>query len=336
MAASFWDNQNDVWKKEETTLKHIKPLAVLALCAALSPAVSAAGRERFPAVNVYPGYSDVKKEDWYYENAKLCYEIGLMTGTDQGFASTRILHISEVVAIAARIREALTGQAIPAPVPDPGTPWYQHYVDYLTNSGISVPEPEKEATRLEFVQLLAAVLPKGTLSTRNDISSLPDTADADVIAFYGSGILTGVDKYGSFAGDRTLSRMECAAMVSRIARAELQINFTPADYTPFQAAYLTPAQEMFTSGVTAEQFLEQVNSQIANWEDSLRRGGADFNWHLDTGDGKTVLEHVKEETLNHLNVTQDQGMQSYQDFDYQVYYSRLIQLSGKLLSGEEI
>ena len=62
----------------------MKRFTAFLLCAALclSPAL-AVGEEKFPAVNVYPGYADVKETDWFYDTAKLCYEIGLMTGTDR-------------------------------------------------------------------------------------------------------------------------------------------------------------------------------------------------------------------------------------------------------------
>ena len=152
------------------------------------------------------------------------------------------------------------------------------------------------------------------------------------LTFYNAGILTGVDKQGTFAGDRTLTRQECAAMVARIARTELRQSFVPeAAPAPdpaalaLEAAYLAPGTVMFDTGVTAQQFLSAVNDNIARWETAL---GADFNWHADAGDGKTVLIHVKEDSLSALGVTPQQGTQAYTDFDYQVYYARLIDRLG--------
>ena len=106
----------------------MKRFTAFLLCAALclSPAL-AVGEEKFPAVNVYPGYADVKETDWFYDTAKLCYEIGLMTGTDKGFEPNKTLTGPECAALAARLREKLTGKPIPEPTPDPGLPWYQHY-----------------------------------------------------------------------------------------------------------------------------------------------------------------------------------------------------------------
>lgn len=77
---------------------------VLALALCLG-SVHAAGEELFPAVNAYPGYADVKETAWYYDNIKLCNEIGLMNGTDKGFQPEKTLTVAECAAVAARIRE---------------------------------------------------------------------------------------------------------------------------------------------------------------------------------------------------------------------------------------
>ena len=114
-------------------------------------------------------------------------------------------------------------------------------------------------------------------------------------------------------------------MVSRIARSELRLSFTPEDYSSFTAAYLTPDTAMFENGLSAGEYLTAVNNAIAAWETAL---GDDFNWHHVWTDGKSVLTHVKEDSLTALGVTAETGTQAYQDFDVQVYYSRLIDLMG--------
>lgn len=305
---------------------------------------SAGGTEdKFPSVNVYPGYADVAESDWFYDNAKLCYEIGIMTGTDLGFEPGKTLTGAECAALAARLREGLTGKAIPAPVPDPGRPWYQHYVDYLKEavqeSGSSYygiidwEDLESPATRYDFLVFMALVADGNGdyFSNINNLSyeDLPDNKNDNVaLQFYNWGILTGVDKYGTLAPDRTLTRAEAAAMVARMAKPELRKTFTPADYSPFTAAYLTPDTVMFDTGLTAEEFLITINNAIAAWEDAL---GDEFNWHYVWTDGKSVLDHVKEDSLSALGVTEKQGTGAYQDFDVQVYYSRLIDLTGETL-----
>ena len=84
------------------------------------------------------------------------------------------------------------------------------------------------AKRQDLFACLAEVVPADALPAINTISSLPDTDDEEVLAFYNAGILTGMDKFGTFQGDKTLTRKEMAAMLSRIARPSLRVSFTPA------------------------------------------------------------------------------------------------------------
>ena len=326
-----------------------KKISVLLLSAALllSPALAAGEQEKFPTVNPFPGYTDVKETDWFYDTAKLCYEIGIMSGTDKGFEPNKTLSGPECAALAARLREKLTGTPIPAPVPDPSLPWYQHYVDYLQDAAQTSGSSyygiidwgdkalfEAPATRHDFLVFMALAA-DGNWDYFPDINhisyeDLPDIGEDNVILqFYNWGILTGMDKYGTFAPGKTLTRAEAAAMVARMAKAELRKTFVPADYSPFTAAYLTPDTVLFENGVTAEVFLPQVNNAIATWEASLLRSGQEFNWNADSGDGKTVLAHVKEQALSSCGVTAQMGTPAYKDFDYQVYYSRLIDLTGE-------
>jgi len=302
--------------------KYLALVLAAALCLGAVPALAA---EHFPTVNQYAGYGDVRETDWFYDNAKLCYEVGIMTGTDKGFEPEKVLTVGECTAIAARIREALTGEPIQM-MED--APWYLPYAEYMRAvdpllTGLTAHALD-ESTRYEFLRLLSAALP-GELVSINQIETLPDCDDEMVLRFYNTGILTGMDKYGTFAPGKTLTRAEAAAMVSRIARFELRKTFVPADYSPFTAARLTPETAMFSNGLSAEEYLTTVNNAITAWEEAL---GDDFNWHTVWSDGKSVLNHVKDDSLAALGVTEDMGTQAYQDFDVQVYYSRLIDLMG--------
>ena len=300
-----------------------KRLAALTLAAALlTGSVRAAVADQFPAVHSYPGYSDVGEYDWFYDNAKLCYETGLMTGTQNGFEPNLTLSVGQTATIAARIRATLTGQTIP---PASG-PWYAAEVSYLRQAGVTVPDPEKQATRLEFVQLLRAVLPDTALEPLNDITTLPDVTDSGVLAFYRSGILTGIDRYGTFAGDRTLTRQECAAMVSRIVRPELRLPFSPVNYAPFTAAGVDPTTPFFDDGVTAADFLPALLSVIAELERACADAGVEFNWFNTYGD-QTFLAYATQATLTQLGETRDHALPIYDQFDIQVYYSKYLSLA---------
>lgn len=327
----------------------MKKTIALALCVALALSLclsagavgnNAAVEEKFSAVNTYPGYTDVTETDWFYDNAKLCYEIGLMTGTDVGFEPTKVLTTGECVTLAARVKAALREETIPAATP--GEAWWTPYNSYLFSgpSEHGVNSGDDYASRSQFLSMLYGAIDgyeSSLLAAINDVKALPDPDLANVVVvlqFYNAGILTGTDKYGTFAGTKSLTRAEAAAMVSRIVRPALRLSFIPADCSPFTAARLSPDEEMFTTGLTADQYLTAVNDAIATWEDTL---GSDFNWHTDTGDGKTVLEHVKDDSLTALGIDPSpkniRNLQTfaYENFDVQVYYSRLIDLIGGTL-----
>ena len=303
----------------------MKKLAALLLSAALLAGSAAAvtPEEAFPAVNTYPGFIDVDEGAWYADAARVCCEVGLMQGTGHAFAPDELLTVGEVAAIAARMNQAVTGEAIPEA--GPGQPWYQTYVDYLAGLGVAVPDGAKTATRQDFITLLAAVVPEDMLTPINTITALPDSTDPDVLRFYNAGILTGVDSWGTFAADKSLTRMETAAMVARVARTELRQSFTPADYTPFAAAGLKPSDVLFTGGTTAGAYLPYVQELIDGLEADCAAQGMEFNW-FNTVDGVTFLDYVKNTALTHFGVTAKEGTDLYKNFDVQVYYSRYLDL----------
>ena len=256
-----------------------------------------------------------------------------MNGTGNGsFSPSGTITVAEVATIAARLLEATTGQTIPGVPPLPGEtpPWYQQYVGYLTSNGVAVPDPTENATRQEFFNLLSAVTAPEQLPAINAITSLPDAGDATVLAFYNAGILTGTDQWGTFAGDRSLTRAECAAMVSRLVRPELRLTFSPADYGPFTAASMEPGDILFQSqagAVTAGDYLPYVVARIGELETVCTEEGVEFNWFHTWGE-ETFLDYVKNDALTHFGVTRREGTDLYQNFDLQVFYSRLLDLRG--------
>ena len=286
--------------------------------------------DKFPAVNDFPGFGDVKETDWYYENVKLCYETGLLVGTGEGFEPTSTLSVVQVAVIAARMNQAITGEPIPAAMP--GQSWSAPYVDYLEALGVDIPHDlTRGATRLEFVSILSAILPDAVLPPINDVKAIPDTDNPHVLRFYNAGILTGIDGYGTFSPQGTLLRRECAAIVSRVARSALRLTANLTDYTPFTAAGLTPGTVMFQSGVTAKDYLAKVMERIAQLERRDEDLGVEFNWFHTLEDGTTYLGSVKNGALADLGVAAADGTAAYENFDIQVFYSRYIDLTGETL-----
>lgn len=105
------------------------------------------------------------------------------------------------------------------------------------------------ATRQDLFACLAEVVPESALPVINHISSLPDTDDEEILQFYRAGILTGMDQFGTFYGDKPLTRKEMAAMLSRIARPSLRMEFTPV-----------PAAHSKPTGNESETSQPQINT----------------------------------------------------------------------------
>ena len=97
---------------------------------AFPPPAAAAAEERFPAVRVYEGqFRDVSDSDWYYENIKALYELGLVNGQEDGaFGPEDNMSVAEVVTMAARLRSLYEeGDSEAGPARRGGGSWYQPY-----------------------------------------------------------------------------------------------------------------------------------------------------------------------------------------------------------------
>lgn len=284
-------------------------VAALLCAAALLTAVPAAAATALPAVNAYPGFADVGETDWFHPYAKLCYEVGLMKGTGSGFSPSGTLTVGEAATIAARIREGLTGEAIPGVTPVPGEtlPWYQAYVSYLTHHGVTVPDPQKAATRAEFFRLLSAVTDPELLPAINAIQTLPDTAEPDVLRFYNAGVLTGTDAYGTFNANGTLSRAECAAMAARIVDPALRRSFTPqVKADPPALSYeeeLMQTEAVRINGVSVNfrQYLDVLNACVAETDAALlSNSGKGLDWNATYSDVDDLPAYFKNMALSRV------------------------------------
>ena len=83
-------------------------LAVVMICSMIP---AAAATEEFPRTRTWSDdlFADVSSEDWYYENVKNAYELGLMSGyVDGRFNPTGKISIAQTIAVAARIHAIAT------------------------------------------------------------------------------------------------------------------------------------------------------------------------------------------------------------------------------------
>lgn len=339
-------------------MKLIKRLAALALCAALTltPALAAGAGdglstspsgedlstpsawEGLPVVTAYPGYIDVVEAAWFHDPIKLCTETGLMQGDGDGtFAPDRTLNVAEVATVAARLHSLLHGGDGKIEQPSGAIYWWTGAIDYMstlakerenTAAAGLLENPMASISRAGCLLVLSLVADETFLPPINQVSALPDTDDPAVLMFYRAGILNGMDKYGTFAGDLTLKRSECAAMLARVATPSLRLTGEPADFSMFTAAGTTP-NAIFFPGVNAETYLTKVNDLIRRLEVVCAGNNMEFNW-LNTYGDQTFLEYVKFSAMIELNVDPSLATEAYKSFDLQVYYSKLIDLTGGL------
>ncbi len=317
-------------------MKLMQRLTALALCAALTAAPALGAQPGLPAVNPYPGYSDVEETQWFYSYVKLCTETGLMQGSGNGaFAPNRNLTVAEVATVAARLHSLLHGGDGKIENPPDAPHWWSGATNYMTAlatergdaATVSLMEnPQSPVSRTGCLLMLSLAADEDFLIPINQVSALPDTSDPTVLMFYQAGILNGTDPYGTFAGDRLLMRSECAAMLARIADPSLRLNVTLADFSMFTAAGTTP-DALFFPNVTAEAYLKKVNDLIRLLEGVCAGNNMEFNW-LNTYGDQTFLDYVKSTALTDLGADPAQATEAYQSFDVQVYYSRLIDLTG--------
>ena len=214
------------------------------------------------AVREYAPFPDAVGT-WCAEAVRTVYETGLVDGRADGtYGPFDTLTCPHILAITARFHHRLTGGDGQIPDTPEGTAvpeelrglWCEKYYVYLASAlGYSGPEalaafsPRENCSRRDFVELLSAVLERTGqylpgLNTAGP--NLPDLylssvtgklpglsrplGDA-ILYFYAAGILTGVDRYGTFGGG-DLTRGQAAAMLARILDPAQRVRFVPEPF----------------------------------------------------------------------------------------------------------
>ena len=197
-----------------------------------------------PKVTEAPAFADTA-ESWCRSDVEIVCEAGLMEGRSSSrFDPQGTLTYGQVVVIAARLQDLLRGGDGELEAPAAGEAWYQPAADQLAAS-LNADDSDAAAyllkdldfldgfaelscDRYDFVWYLAAVLPEDILTPINEVSSLPDTSDNDILAFYRAGILSGSDRRGTFNGEETLNRSQAAAILARIVDPARRVRLTLA------------------------------------------------------------------------------------------------------------
>lgn len=188
--------------------------------------------------------------------------------------------------ISARFHRLLSGGTLDyfEPISLTGADWWTPYDGYLRQEIPSLASSEDYAAmtqtptgschRGEFLTLLAAVLKDTgtTLPEINQVSAVPDCQEADIMAFYRWGVLSGKDEYGTLEEDAALTRAAAAAMLARlVAPSErLTLDLKPLDVCR-DLLGTEPETVLMTIGgqdITAEQFAPTLMSTCSSYNHS--------------------------------------------------------------------
>lgn len=276
-------------------MMHPRKLLALLLCAVMllsvlpmTAAAETSGLQNFKKVNTYNAgtFSDVSTTDWFSDNVKAAYELGLMIGQGENFGADSNLTIAEAVTLAARLHSIYSGNNEDFV---PVSPWYQVYVNYVKSHnlvslhGLNMTAP---ATRAQFANILAGSLPNTALKNVNNVAddAIPDVKLVDdgaeaVYKLYRAGILVGNDVQGTFAPNSNIKRCEVAAIVTRMADSSLRKAITLGEFytVTFDLNYPT---------VIENQVVSVEAGKTVSAPQNPKRGGFAFTgWYTATSGG---------------------------------------------------
>ena len=190
------------------------------------------GLDNFKTVNHYQAgqFTDVKASDWFADNVKSAYELGLMKGNSPAtFAPNATITVAEAVTVAARVRDIYweDGTSFTAKA---GAAWYQPYVDYAIANGMMNTAPadyERPATRAELARWLDSALAGEGMEPATQTVRFTDVTEAHrdyacIMDLVRAGIMGGKGD-GIFDPDAPVLRCEAAAMLSRAALPSLRL-----------------------------------------------------------------------------------------------------------------
>ncbi|MDO5478965.1 MAG: S-layer homology domain-containing protein, partial [Clostridia bacterium] len=173
-------------------------------------------------------FKDVKKESWYYDSVKYCFENSLMEGTGDYFEPDTPMTRAMLVTILFRLSGSDAGKVNPFSDVDADS-WYSDAVMWASENGIvkGITEtkfaPDEKITREQAVTVIvrylyyikADVNEKADLSSYNDSENIsPWAADAFSVAVK-AGIVTGTSEE-TLSPDLSTTRAEIATIVMRL------------------------------------------------------------------------------------------------------------------------
>lgn len=184
-------------------------------------------------------FQDVKETDWYFDDVLIAVDMGLVNGvSEDAYAPGDNITYAQVLKLAACMHAEYTGSILNVYVA-PGEPWYQPYVKYCRDLGISGAmdhEMNDFATRARFMTIFSEALPKEAYEPINTIpeGAIPDVAlDSDFaeVAYmlYRAGIITGSGENHACKPNDFITRAEVATILVRMMDPSKRVRFDMED-----------------------------------------------------------------------------------------------------------
>ena len=183
------------------------------------------GKNRFPSVRDYNGFTDVQSGDWFYTYVRDAYRSGLANGTSAAkFSPDGSFTVAQALTAAANIHTIYYGKTIDTAG---AKNWYDPYADYCIANGIikagQFRDYNAPITRGDMAIVFANILPDGEYAAVRDGSTSDVTSDlacyAAVRKLYNAGIVGGDDKTGNYRPNDGIRRSEACVIFLRLARA---------------------------------------------------------------------------------------------------------------------
>lgn len=197
-------------------------------------------------------FTDVNKNDWYYDSVMYASEKGIINGVGNNqFNPQGILTVAEAIKLSASIHANYNNYEGLKPS-TASTHWAEPYYDYAVTNGIiketdfSKYDFDKAITRARMFYIFANTLPDKEYPEINEVQNAPEQpSNEHTRKLFCAGIVIGNEK--GFEEVKNITRAETAEIVLRMtAHSKRRLVFgaeeTPPVYTPEQTTPVQPQQ----------------------------------------------------------------------------------------------
>ena len=170
-------------------------------------------------------FEDIKETDWFANDVINSYETGLFKGRSENkFDPYGNMTLAEAITLISRVHNIYNGGTGIIEDND-SSEWFSKYVDYAVDNKLLEPGEfsnlSDNATRAEIAYLFYKAIDLNDLTKINNVTSLPDVNEntkfrSEILVLYNAGIVAGNDEYGTFNGDKSISRAETSAVINRV------------------------------------------------------------------------------------------------------------------------